>query len=426
MFDSHIIDQVINLWDRSTHGRGKCLSFPEVKNIMETVFLAGLHREEERPVQVTVSLLEPEIFPHQGPAGESVLISLERRQPFTVNSLMKLAPAFDPTTTALLVCHAPDDATHKLEIWGAAFTSTRGGGRFDSVTLSLSPPEVLTVSSKKNGALTIYRGGEVIARFHSGQFSEPIPTPFSANLMGWTLLQGIRSHPEFRRNGMNYWEIYRDFLNLLLVEVSNRGIGGSIVWLPEEMTTGTGSGSGRGIIPRHVLSKSPEGVPLIEDLCAMEHKLQASIEDYRAGRETANCLVMEETILECKRRIVEHGELLAQLTRVDGALIISSRLRPLSFGSVLAAPHWEKSTMHGTKSADHRNLHPVNMVNYGTRHSSAVNFVGWNPGTVAFVVSQDGPITGLTCKDEETVYWWPDCLGKYRLPSHSEHEPFQA
>ena len=419
MFDSSIIEQIITLWERGTGGQDPAPPFPVVKKIMETVFLAGLHREEERPVQVTVSLLEPENFPHRGPAGDSILLRLEKNQPFTVNSLMKLAPAFDPKTTALTVCYSKGETSHYLEIWGAVFTSTRGGGRFDPVTLLLSPPEVLTISSKKTGALSIYRGSEVIARFQAGRFSEPIPTPFSANLMGWTLLQDIRCQPEFERNGMEYWDIYRDFLNHLLIEVSNRGVGGTIIWLPEKLA----DGSRRGILPRHVLSSSPEGVPLIEDLCRMEYRLKTSLEAEQKSTGSLSFLVMEETILECKRRIVEHAEILAQLTRVDGALIISSRLQAISFGSVLAAPLWEGITMHGIDERD-CSLQPVNLVAYGTRHSSAVNFVGWNPGTIAFVVSQDGPITGLACKDERTVYWWPDCLGKHRLPHQSDHGAF--
>lgn len=412
MFDSRIINQVMTLWDQATDAQDKTLSFPLVKNIMETAFLAGLHREEERPVQVTVSLTDPEAFHYDGPAGDSVLLRLEKRLPFTVNALMKLAAAFDPVTTALAVCHVQGEPDHHLEIWGAIFTSTRGGGRFDPVTLSLNPPEVFTVSCKKIGALSIYRGSDVIARFHAGRFSAPIPTPFSANLMGWALLHGIRSHPEFKRNGMGYWDVYRDFLNYLLIEVSNRGVGGAIIWLPEEMAYGPQ----HGILPRHILSSSPEGAPLIEDLCRMEREIKCSLQASKEGQEGANCLVLKDTILECKRRIVEHAEILAQLTRVDGALIISSRLRVFSFGSVLAAPLWEGATMHGIENEHDHRLYPVNLVGYGTRHSSAVNFVGWSPGSVAFVISQDGPITGLACRDEKTVYWWPDCLGKHRLP----------
>ena len=417
MFDRKLIDQVITLWNKASDVRGSAPPFLMVKTIMETVFLAGLYREEDRPVQIMVSLLEPEFFDQRGPAGESLLLCWEKRQPFSVHALKKLAPAFDPITTALAVCQAPAGAEYGLDIWGAVFTSTRGGGRFDSVALSLTPPEVLTVASKKTGTLTVYRGSEVIARFHSGQFFTPIATPFSANLMGWTLLHGIRTHPEFRRNGMDYWNLYRDFLTLLLTEMSNRGVGGTIIWIPEHMT----DWEKLGIEPRHVMSFSPEGAPLLEDLYHTEQQLQASMEAYQRNQLSSNCLIVEEIVLECKRRIIEHAELLAQLTRVDGAMILSSRLQPLAFGSVLDVPQWRGDIMHGLSNTQDAVLHPVNMISYGTRHSSAVNFVGRNSGSLAFVLSQDGPVTGLACKDTQTVYWWPDCLGKHRLPGHASH-----
>lgn len=415
MFDSHIIKQVITLWNRTCHNQIASPPFLVIKNIMETVFLAGLNREEGRPVQVVVSLINPSDYKHRGPSSESVLLTLETRQPFNVNTLVKLASAFDPTTTALAVSQVSEKG-YSLEIWGAIFTSIRGGGRFDPLILPPSPPEVLTVSTKKTGALSLYRGSEVIARFHAGKFSEPIPSPFSSNLMGWGLLRGIRSHPEFNRNGMYYWDVYRDFLTHLLIEASNRGVGGAIIWLPEKII----KTAHQGILPRHTLAKSPEGVSLIEFLCQMEHHKKKCQDDCLHGRVTTNPSIIENTILECKRRLVEHAELLAQLTCIDGALILSSRLKPLSFGSILAAPNWEGNTMHSQDEND-TNLYPINLVRYGTRHNSAVNFIGWNPNAVAFVISQDGPIAGLTYKDEETVYWWPDCLGKQRLPGHSEH-----
>ncbi len=46
---------------------------------------------------------------------------------------------------------------------------------------------------------------------------------------------------------------------------------------------------------------------------------------------------------------------------------------------------------------------------YGTRHNSAIDFVAAVPGTIAFVVSQDGPIRGFVLKDQDTILCWPDC-----------------
>ncbi|OSM05096.1 hypothetical protein MAIT1_03239 [Magnetofaba australis IT-1] len=375
-----------------------------MKSAMETVFLAGLKREEDRPVQVSVILLEPEMFPHRELSGEPVLVRMDRRLPFTVDSLVKLAPAFDPVTTALAVC-ACDVDTQALSVWGAVFTSRRGRTRFDPEPFSLTPPDALVISTLSTGSLTVFRGGNVIARFNSGRFNEPTPTPFTASLMGWSLLQGIKSHAEFQTNGTRYWRCYRDFIDRLLVEANKRGHGGAIVWLPEHLLE-----DGQDWInPRYTLQQGAEGAPLLQELCRLEIAREEGEDAFRQGVKGPDVLVVERAIQEVKRRIVEHVELLAQMTRVDGALILSSRLRALSFGSILEAPTWLGETIYGPDD-DAYPAYQVDLHQYGTRHNSAVNFIGKNHDAVAFVLSQDGPIAGITGKDGDTLYWWPDCL----------------
>jgi hypothetical protein len=57
-------------------------------------------------------------------------------------------------------------------------------------------------------------------------------------------------------------------------------------------------------------------------------------------------------------------------------------------------------------------LTPIDRKKKGMRHNSAIDFVGSCPGSIAFVISQDGPISALRMHDRETIYWWPDCLSQ--------------
>nr|CRH05339.1 Conserved protein of unknown function [Candidatus Magnetococcus massalia] len=404
LFDHHIIEQVISLWNR-TDGSRSGLRFDHVKWAMETVFLAGLKREEDHPVQVSVALLEPDFEIDHGSPGDNVAMRLARRLPFTVDSLVKLAPAYDPTTTSIMVSINPDDAD-QLEIHGALFSSRRGRTRFDIEPFSQAPPEALIISTQKTGALSVFRGGTVIARFNTGRFSEPTPTPFSSSLIGWGLLRGVKAQEEFRRNGILYWEHYRDFIDRLLVEASRRGHGGTVVWLP-----GNRLATGRDWInEKYVLEDVQEGASLLEALCSLEALRHDTEVARRRGDEgAADIMVVTRTIHEVKRRVVEHIEMLAHLTRVDGALILDDRLRPLSYGSILEAPAWTGKTLYGPDNDGYPHFH-VDLTQYGTRHSSAVGFIGKIPDAVAFVLSQDGPVAGITGKDRDALYWWPDCL----------------
>lgn len=412
MFDYHLIEQVITLWNREEGSEGGSpLRFSHVKVIMETVFLAGLKREEDRPVQVSVCLADPDMFPLEARVAEQVVMRLDRRLSFTVDALVKVAPAFDPVTTAVAVWTAPRDPS-VLEVWGSIFSTRRGHNRFDPLPFTAFTRTMLTVSAVKPGSLSISRGSHIFARFQVGQFLEPTSTPFTSSLMGWSLLRVVKRHHGFRRYGTKYWRTYRDVIDRMLVEAGKLAHGGTIIWLPEEIL----GDAEAWILAKYVVEHGPEGTSLPEHLCDLDLQRISRLE--RAARHTdeqvhcgavAQARAMEEGILECKRHIVEHAELLSCLTRVDGALIITDHLRPLSFGSVLIAPVWQGEVVYGPEEKTPTSI-PVALARYGTRHHSAVNFVGQCPGAVAFVISQDGPVAGITRKDENTIYWWPDCL----------------
>ncbi|MBF0295512.1 MAG: hypothetical protein HQL96_10015 [Magnetococcales bacterium] len=372
------------------------------------VFLAGLKRDEYRPVRVGVALIDPSELPDKGRPGESIVLRLGQRQPLTVDSLVKIAPALDPETTVLAVCPAEQDPD-TLEIWCAIFTTHRGRNRFDPLPLAQPSPNSLSIICKRTGSLSIYQGDTLIARFKGGRFLEPVHTHFSSGIMGWRFLEVVKQHPEFRQLGSKYWQTYRDFIDYLLIEVERKGHGGIIVWLPSEFI----DTEAHCILSKHSLSESPDGSSILGELCAMEQKQEKYRQEIAANDPLATICIIGETILECKRKVIEHAELLSQLTCVDGALILSDRLRPLSFGAFLSAPIWQRQIIYWKNNqAASLSRHEL-FSKYGTRHHATVNFVGHYPGSAAFVISQDGPISGLTRKDEDVIHWWPDCLGKY-------------
>lgn len=109
-------------------------------------------------------------------------------------------------------------------------------------------------------------------------------------------------------------------------------------------------------------------------------------------------------------KIIEYVEYLAQLTCVDGALILNDRLLPLSFGSTLIGRPWSSNLLMGP-DVNRNEMLPIKLLKWH-RHKSAVNFVGSCCGSIAFVISQDGTIAGFTKRDDENIYGWLDCQGK--------------
>jgi DNA integrity scanning protein DisA with diadenylate cyclase activity len=50
------------------------------------------------------------------------------------------------------------------------------------------------------------------------------------------------------------------------------------------------------------------------------------------------------------------------------------------------------------------------------RHNSALAFAGAVDGSIAFVISQDGPVRVFVKSDESTLLYWPDCCSASMAP----------
>ena len=100
---------------------------------------------------------------------------------------------------------------------------------------------------------------------------------------------------------------------------------------------------------------------------------------------------------------------LVDLAGIDGALLMTPSFDVIGFGMKLTAPKWDKKdVLHGPVAQDIEKQQ-LDFSRLGTRHNSALDFVGNIVGAVAFVASSDGPIRALVRSTEEKVWYWPDC-----------------
>jgi hypothetical protein len=104
---------------------------------------------------------------------------------------------------------------------------------------------------------------------------------------------------------------------------------------------------------------------------------------------------------------------IANLTNVDGALILDGDFGVLAFGAKLIALPWNGNCrigpgLGGIVSGD---AFPIDR--YGTRHRSAVDFVAAVEHSMAFVLSADGPVRAFTKANADIVFCWPDVLDSY-------------
>lgn len=94
------------------------------------------------------------------------------------------------------------------------------------------------------------------------------------------------------------------------------------------------------------------------------------------------------------------------LSRIDGLILIDAKLAIQGFGvEILLSKRpnrlWQAYDADATIDAHEELAYE----RYGTRHRSMMRYVAKVPGSVGFVISQDGPVRGMTMVGPDLVMW---------------------
>ncbi len=391
MIEDSIIKRIIDCWAADqTHPHRVQRPLPnhaEVKNVVVVSFLASLKREEDRPIRFSIVLASPDELTGQPHRYRYEIQYLAAPLPFTVESISKLAPALDPSRSAIAV--GKTDGGGELTCWGIFFYDPRSH-RYNEIPVGTEGgtsfrPDLFSVTAKVPGALQISRMDSHIGRFVNGEFIPASPSPLTSTSLGSHLIQSLEQTALWQKYNTFYWHYYCDALEVLLFEAASRGHGATIVIL--ENTNANYHCDF--IVERYRFTDSVSLNDRFEN--AMTHS-----RDIISG-------------IAYRKRILEHLQVLAQLSTVDGALVLSTELDLISFGATLKAPKWDGKVILGPDGYGYTQGAPFNAKRLGTRHNSAIDFVAACPGSIVFVISQDGPIRGFVRSEEDAVLCWPDC-----------------
>jgi hypothetical protein len=94
------------------------------------------------------------------------------------------------------------------------------------------------------------------------------------------------------------------------------------------------------------------------------------------------------------------------LSRVDGLVLLNRDLEVSGFGAeILQQTHPSKVVRATTAAATARSLRRVEYQHFGTRHRSMMRYCFSIPGSIGFVVSQDGDVRVMTRVGDALVMW---------------------
>lgn len=193
--------------------------------------------------------------------------------------------------------------------------------------------------------------------------------------------------------------LVQSVLHRMLDHVLEQKHGGTICILPKNDTTS--------LKIKHEVS-GPDLGELCGDFwgyCARGHEALRANEEAIALLGTAADYYREKAGLDLKIRAV------ASLANVDGCLVLGPNLETLGFGAkILVSP---RDTELLVESIDENADFSIEKL--GMRHQSAAHLCAQRPGTVAFVVSQDGTMRTFFGEGQRVVVKKTDAMDGFGL-----------
>ncbi|HXM36445.1 MAG TPA: hypothetical protein VN920_14725 [Pyrinomonadaceae bacterium] len=391
--------------------------------LFESMYFASLKTEESKPVLFHVAYVDSQ---KPDPSPPKTLVhnrwSCVRLSPpiaMSSASFVKIAPASDPRTSSFAVFHGADG---RLTVWGLI---DQGNSYHDYVNFdSDSGPErpgLFQASIIGIGHLVAYIGYEKVAELKQNSLVRTAIDVFQSGKIHEALSVGIRSHLDSLRAG---WpdEFPTDFddwepplvegwlatLRRLLLRVQTIRHGGAFLITPDKTQQGLSIKHKisysrlRTALQRHAVASAEQ---LIASGIITDEYMEKNAEDMPLG------LHLDEVIAgydleEIRDELAGVIWFTSLLTRVDGLVLLDPNLEVQGFGVEITVPE-EPSEIYaaGDAWANEWLLRKIDYQHYGTRHRSMMRYCAKFPGSVGFVISQDGDVRVMTRVDRRLIMW---------------------
>lgn len=379
-YPQDVLAAIVRLWDPNTPG-GIPVALPpqpQVLAVLEALFGASLMTEESQRYKHRVVLADHATL-HQ--TGDVSVAAFDLALPFSAGEIIKLAPAYDPTRSALGVRANNAGA---LEIWSIVDFGLEGERlRLREVHGAMEPPWCLYLSSEEPGHILAKQGSRHMVELKRGEFI-PAAQHFLADvvvgdffnaamddLAGQRQAMGAPADAHLRPQAGN---LYRSVLSIILFRIRELRRGGIVV----------------------LLSRPPANAP--------DDPLGRMLFKYRAGTDHAwNALLATDLDRSDNwAEILDAAKFYGDLGGIDGALILNDRFTLQGFGAKLVPPPAPELVNVIDRSNGNR---PKPMAAFGTRHASSARFCWATPSALLFVVSEDGPIRMFRRVGNELHFW---------------------
>jgi hypothetical protein len=396
IFDRKVFESIQSYWKADQdhpHRHRQKKDVPTVDDfatLVEISFRVSIKQEEGISNKFSVALLSRKDLDEGKDLFEIIYFS----EPVSFDSdyLLKLSSASDPRINSIIVTPYVKEGRTGYEIVGMLFFSKSHMPVHHE--FSKRRPDALIVTAIAPGLLIIGRGDSQIGRFDVGHFTPSTPSPFSSKAMGNYIINTISNNKGYQEHKSIYWQQFSRALKYLLLETASRSHGATIVVMPENKI----NECTKFFKSKYLLTAKLN----IGDILI---KIMPS--PYSGVNSGGNGLIESYLDEAYQQALEERLDFVAQLACIDGALILSDCLEPITFGATLSMTELSKKVVVGPDGFGSGGME-FDISLRGKRHNSAASFINNCPSCCAFVISEDGPIRGFVKGVDDAVLCWPD------------------
>ena len=392
--------------------------------LLDVCLHASLMTDEGRPTMFRVALISS-MLPVSPSRREPVALepimryALGQPVPFTVQELRRLAPVADPRRVLIAVEQIGEGVSRRLQIYalidvGMSLWEMARHERSSGI----ASPDAVVVASTQPGELSIFRGDRPVIRLRGGDIVSPTPSVLFRGPVARFFLNasddlireacersGVNQDPE-EDDGLSFAHLH--FIESILLHTSELKHGGALLFVQDAAWENDARLQEVVSLKYQLPSTRPRDALLAAMAVRLEHNnLYDRLHECRSVKqkdlEELEAMAWNQRELEDSSR--DAALFIGSLTAVDGAVILTDKLRIIGFGGEVRVSNRDKDTIHIAKDEEGNEVTAVPLTGYGTRHRSAFRFVQNMEPSVAFILSQDGGIKAATRVGERVVMW---------------------
>ncbi|HEY5146322.1 MAG TPA: hypothetical protein VII82_06130 [Polyangiaceae bacterium] len=390
-----------------------------LEHLVSIAYQASLLQEEDRPVRFRLfvgdpSRLPPDVGPPQG------LHCLRFRDPrrYDEHEIRRLAPAAKFTRALIGVRSV---GGRDFEIWGMLqsgprwLQSARGGRPLPSPV----PSDAVVVRALGPGRISISLGEVILAELRGGELQSSTMDAFESKWLSSRFVRLRRelvAHHEDAMRGTDAVpldpdvtrKISQQMVKRLIATMRDAHHGGTLLLVPREHAAHLVSDKGAIRLKYAFVDSEPRRryrtliLAVMRELALAGAAIEPRPE--RIGWDAYRAST-RPTLVSLDEAILEMSQLLAALGEVDGAVLLTDAFEVLGFGGEIAGALPEIRHVRKAMDLEGERCETVSIDSVGTRHRSAYRLCAFEPEAVAIVVSHDGGVQFVACRDGVPTYW---------------------